>query len=136
VREFSAVSSNWRRTVTDEYMERYAVPVLAEIDTRALVRHLRTFGVMRGVISTKLKILRHLCSGLGTFAKWMGRTWRRCFDEGGVFVRCGRCAESVWDALLPSSFFQDEEARKRLHVVLMISESSITFKDVDARGCR
>jgi len=26
--------------------------VLAEIDTRALVRHLRTHGVMRGVIST------------------------------------------------------------------------------------
>ncbi len=54
VREFSAVSSNWRsEQVTDEYMERYAVPVLAEIDTRALVRHLRTHGVMRGVISTQ-----------------------------------------------------------------------------------
>lgn len=53
VREFSAVSSNWRsEQVTDEYMERYSVPVLAEIDTRALVRHLRTNGVMRGVIST------------------------------------------------------------------------------------
>ena len=53
VREFSAVSSNWRsEQVTDEYMERYQVPVLAEIDTRALVRHLRTHGVMRGVIST------------------------------------------------------------------------------------
>ena len=33
-------------------MERYPVPVLAEIDTRALVRHLRTHGVMRGVMST------------------------------------------------------------------------------------
>jgi carbamoyl-phosphate synthase small subunit len=55
VREFSAVSSNWRsEQVTDEYMERYAVPVLAEIDTRALVRHLRTHGVMRGVISTDI----------------------------------------------------------------------------------
>ena len=53
VREFSAISSNWRsEQVTDEYMERYSVPVLAEIDTRALVRHLRTKGVMRGVIST------------------------------------------------------------------------------------
>src|SRR6202012_1906062 len=55
VRESSAVSSNWRsEQVTDEYMERYAVPVLAEIDTRALVRHLRTYGVMRGVISTQV----------------------------------------------------------------------------------
>jgi carbamoyl-phosphate synthase small subunit len=53
VREFSPISSNWRsEQVTDEYMERYSVPVLAEIDTRALVHHLRTNGVMRGVIST------------------------------------------------------------------------------------
>jgi len=55
VREFSAISSNWRsEQVTDEYMERYKVPVLAEIDTRALVRHLRDNGAMRGVISTKV----------------------------------------------------------------------------------
>jgi carbamoyl-phosphate synthase small subunit len=54
VREFSAIGSNWRsEQVTDEYMERYSVPVLGEIDTRALVRHLRTHGVMRGVISTE-----------------------------------------------------------------------------------
>ena len=53
VREFSRVSSNWRsQEVAEEYLERYKIPVLAEIDTRALVRHLRTHGVMRGVIST------------------------------------------------------------------------------------
>ncbi len=53
VREFSSVSSNWRsEQVADEYLERYGVPVLSEIDTRALVRHLRSNGVMRGVIST------------------------------------------------------------------------------------
>src|SRR5512135_923106 len=53
VREFSRVSSNWRsQQVAEEYLERYKIPVLAEIDTRALVRHLRDHGVMRGVIST------------------------------------------------------------------------------------
>ena len=53
VREFSPISSNWRsEQVTDEYLERFNVPVIAEIDTRALVRHLRTYGVMRGVISS------------------------------------------------------------------------------------
>ena len=53
VREFSPVSSNWRSTeVADEYLERNGVPVIAEIDTRAVVRHLRAHGVMRGVIST------------------------------------------------------------------------------------
>jgi carbamoyl-phosphate synthase small subunit len=53
VREFSSVSSNWRsQQVTGEYLERFHVPAIAEIDTRALVRHLRTYGVMRGVISS------------------------------------------------------------------------------------
>jgi carbamoyl-phosphate synthase small subunit len=53
VREFSPISSNWRsQQVTDEYLERFNVPVIGEIDTRALVRHLRARGVMRGVISS------------------------------------------------------------------------------------
>ena len=53
VREFSPISSNWRsQQVADEYLERFQVPVISEIDTRALVRHLRTHGVMRGVISS------------------------------------------------------------------------------------
>jgi carbamoyl-phosphate synthase small subunit len=52
-REFSPISSNWRsQQVADEYLERFKIPVISEIDTRALVRHLRTHGVMRGVIST------------------------------------------------------------------------------------
>jgi len=53
VREFSPVSSNWRSTeVADEYLERSGVPVISEIDTRAVVRHLRANGCLRGVIST------------------------------------------------------------------------------------
>src|SRR6202034_447905 len=56
VREFSPVSSNWRSTeVADEYLERSGVPVIGEIDTRAVVRHLRANGVMRGVISTAVE---------------------------------------------------------------------------------
>ena len=56
VREFSPVSSNWRSTeVADEYLERSGVPVISEIDTRAVVRHLRANGVMRGVISTAVE---------------------------------------------------------------------------------
>src|ERR1700684_4493196 len=55
-REFSPMSSNWRSTqVADQYLERYGVPVIAEVDTRAVVRHLRANGVMRGVISTAVE---------------------------------------------------------------------------------
>jgi carbamoyl-phosphate synthase small subunit len=53
VREFSPISSNWRsQQVTDEYLEKFKIPVIADIDTRAVVRHLRTNGVMRGVVSS------------------------------------------------------------------------------------
>ncbi|MGH9569478.1 MAG: carbamoyl-phosphate synthase domain-containing protein, partial [Candidatus Angelobacter sp.] len=53
VREFSPISSNWRsQQVADEYLEKFKIPVIADIDSRALVRHLRTHGVMRGVISS------------------------------------------------------------------------------------
>ncbi len=53
VREFSRVSSNWRsQQAAQEYLERHRIPVLAEIDTRALVRHLRDHGCKRGVISS------------------------------------------------------------------------------------
>ena len=52
-REFSPISSNWRSTeVADEYLERNGIPVIAEVDTRAVVRHLRANGVMRGVIAS------------------------------------------------------------------------------------
>ena len=52
VREFSRVSSNWRsQQVADEYLERYKIPVISDVDSRALVRHLRDRGCQRGVIS-------------------------------------------------------------------------------------
>ena len=55
VREFSPISSNWRSTeVADEYLERNGIPVVADIDTRAVVRHLRAHGVMRGCLSTEV----------------------------------------------------------------------------------
>jgi carbamoyl-phosphate synthase small subunit len=52
VREFSSIASNWRsREHADEFLASANIPVAAEIDTRKLVRHLRTRGVMRGVLS-------------------------------------------------------------------------------------
>jgi carbamoyl-phosphate synthase small subunit len=52
VREFSSLTSNWR---SDDdawhFLAKNQIPVVSELDTRALVRHLRTKGVMRGVLS-------------------------------------------------------------------------------------
>jgi len=53
VRELSQLASNWRSTEgTSRFLAEFGVPVISEIDTRALVRHLRLHGAMRGIIST------------------------------------------------------------------------------------
>ena len=53
VREFAALSSNWRSTETaQKFLERYGVPVIWDLDTRALVRHLRDVGALRGIVAT------------------------------------------------------------------------------------
>ncbi len=52
-REFSTSWSNWRgRESLDQYLRRNQVMGLSEIDTRALVRHIRTRGALRGIISS------------------------------------------------------------------------------------
>ncbi len=53
VRELSATYSNWRASGSLlDYLSGAGVPVLTEVDTRRLTRHLRTVGVLRGVIAT------------------------------------------------------------------------------------
>jgi len=53
VREFSPIASNWRSdAAADAFLTRAGVPIASDLDTRALVRHLRTRGVMRGVLSS------------------------------------------------------------------------------------
>src|SRR5437867_3586881 len=52
VREPSRIASNWRHERTlDDYLAAHGVPGLCDFDTRALVRHLRDHGAMRGVIA-------------------------------------------------------------------------------------
>ena len=53
VREFSSIASNWRSDAeANHFLARAGIPVISDLDTRALVRHLRTRGVMRGVLSS------------------------------------------------------------------------------------
>ncbi len=51
VKEASRVPSNWRHEHTlGDYLKAHDIPGIEGLDTRALVRHLRTYGAMRGVI--------------------------------------------------------------------------------------
>jgi carbamoyl-phosphate synthase small subunit len=68
VRECSRIFSNWRGTLTlDRYLAEHGITGISEIDTRALVRHIRNRGAMRGIISAlddhpeslREKVLKH-----------------------------------------------------------------------------
>jgi carbamoyl-phosphate synthase small subunit len=119
VREFSPISSNWRsEQVTDEYMERYSVPVLAEIDTRALVRHLRTHGVMRGVISTVESDTDVLVQKARSIRKMDGTDLARVVSTKSSYTfDSADSRNQTGEPLLPTALNQDAEARSTLHVV-------------------
>ena len=53
VREFSQVASNWRAAESAQlYLNRHKIPVIWDVDTRALVRHIRKVGALRGIVAT------------------------------------------------------------------------------------
>ncbi|HEY3174666.1 MAG TPA: glutamine-hydrolyzing carbamoyl-phosphate synthase small subunit [Candidatus Polarisedimenticolia bacterium] len=53
VREISEIHSNWRsRKDLPQYLKENDVVGISEVDTRALTRHLRSRGVLRGIVST------------------------------------------------------------------------------------
>src|SRR5215831_10938340 len=52
VKRLSPLPSNWRTTETlEDYLGKHRIPVISGIDTRALVRHIRLKGSMRGIVS-------------------------------------------------------------------------------------
>ncbi|WP_438481215.1 glutamine-hydrolyzing carbamoyl-phosphate synthase small subunit [Oleiharenicola lentus] len=53
VREISPVVSNWRSTMSlTDYLKKYGIPGISEIDTRALTKKLRVDGAMKSCLST------------------------------------------------------------------------------------
>ncbi len=54
VREISGLYSNWRaKESLQTYLQRYGLVGVTDIDTRALTKHLRETGALRGVVSTR-----------------------------------------------------------------------------------
>ncbi|MBZ5495482.1 MAG: glutamine-hydrolyzing carbamoyl-phosphate synthase small subunit [Acidobacteriia bacterium] len=52
-REFSAFTSNWRALESlEEYLKQHGIVSMSEVDTRAIVRHIRSRGAMRGIVSS------------------------------------------------------------------------------------
>lgn len=54
VKEYQEYPSNWRsKKSLAEYLQEYHVPGIEGLDTRALTRHIRLSGAMRGALSTR-----------------------------------------------------------------------------------
>jgi carbamoyl-phosphate synthase small subunit len=57
VREYCLQPSHWQSTRTlQEFLLAYGIPGISDIDTRALTRHLRSSGVMMGILSSEMTI--------------------------------------------------------------------------------
>jgi carbamoyl-phosphate synthase small subunit len=138
VREFSAVSSNWRsEQVTDEYMERYAVPVLAEIDTRALVRHLRTYGVMRGVISMTETDAEKLVHRARNIRKMDGTDLARVVSTKASYTfDSDDSRNQSGDSLLSSALVLEPGVRKNHVVAYDFGIKQNILRMLTREGCR
>jgi len=92
--------------------------VLAEIDTRALVRHLRTHGVMRGVISTVESNTDLLVQKARSLPKMDGTDLAKVVSTKSIYTFDSQDSRNqTGDPYLSTAFIQKEEVRSTLHVV-------------------
>jgi carbamoyl-phosphate synthase small subunit len=74
VKELSALSSNWRKQQDlDSYLKKFGIVGIQGLDTRALTRHIRLQGAMRGAISTVTLDKKELMGKVNAYPKMEGR---------------------------------------------------------------
>ncbi|MGB5107577.1 MAG: glutamine-hydrolyzing carbamoyl-phosphate synthase small subunit [Candidatus Zixiibacteriota bacterium] len=86
VKEASRIASNWRSSVTlNDYHSAKGIPGVEGIDTRMLVRHLRTKGAMRGVIGSSNISNEVLISRARAIPTMAGRDLAVSVTKGSVY---------------------------------------------------
>jgi carbamoyl-phosphate synthase small subunit len=98
VREVSPVVSNWRSKLSlDDYLRKYGIPGISEVDTRALTKKLRVEGAMKCCLSTKPIDDNE--------ALKLAKNWRDM--AGADYVQDVTCAEPfIWKADDPANHNQ------------------------------
>src|SRR5439155_1365220 len=77
VREFSQISSNWRSSESAQlYLNRHKIPVIWDVDTRALVRHIRNAGTLRASFRPTARPPTKSFSRPSSCPKWPARSLR------------------------------------------------------------
>ena len=110
VREVSRRVSNWRaQQPLPEYLQENNLPGLTEIDTRALVRHIREQGAMMAALST---------DGSVTAEALVERARSAPSMEGRDLVQEVTCAESYhWEAGVHAEWRIGADAPRTRHIV-------------------
>jgi carbamoyl-phosphate synthase small subunit len=126
VRSASKVASNWHSTMTlDEYLKMHGVVGLTDVDTRALVRHIRDTGAMRATISNETDDYEYLL-----------KLARNSPDMNGLdLAKEVTCAEPYnWGLGVGD---RGMEADSQLHVVAYdFGIKRNILRRLSARGCR
>lgn len=74
VKELCRFPSNFRSTLSlDEYFKKHGVMGITGVDTRALTRHVRVYGAMKGAISTKVDKIDDIIAEVKASPSLVGR---------------------------------------------------------------
>ena len=117
VKENSSLACNWRSDNTlNDYLESQGVPGLEGIDTRALVKHLRERGTMRGVLGNlDENTLDELIGKANDIPKMQGQDLSMSVSAGHIY----HWSESELDLDGESLFQSRPDEFKPFHVVVV-----------------
>jgi carbamoyl-phosphate synthase small subunit len=97
VRSYEDFYSNWRATASlGEYLERHGVVGLSGVDTRALTRHIREAGAMRGAVAVDPCDEGEVLERVLASPPMAGRDLVRDVTRGGVEVFSPAESETRW----------------------------------------
>jgi carbamoyl-phosphate synthase small subunit len=113
MREESPMASNWRADGTlRDYLQRNNIVAIAEIDTRALTRVLRSTGVMRGVIATGDVSAAALVDRARQGAQMEGADWVKAVTTASPFDWTPKQAiQGAGDPQGPGEFIVEPQRR-------------------------
>ena len=137
MREASPVASNWRADGTlRDYLVRHRIVAIADIDTRALTRVLRSAGVMRGVIATGAVDPDALVAKARAIPKMEGADLVKDVTCDRAFAWRERAAASGEAEAIEFGIAPERRARRRLTVAAYdFGVKWNILRRLDAYGC-
>jgi carbamoyl-phosphate synthase large subunit len=118
----------------DEYLRRWKVPAITEIDTRALTRHLRTYGALRAVLTHESK-----APGQARLAELAAAARRVTpLSEQDLVAETSRTSKEEWLEGLPPELRRGQHADGAGLSIAVVDYGVKTniLRSLRERGCR